>query len=48
MEQGLTYQYTHAAQDCTPMLSPLSLTQDLAVVGGGSANGNQNGNQNGN
>ena len=26
-----TYQYAHSAQDCTPSLSPLSLTQQITV-----------------
>ncbi len=29
--EGSTYQYAHAAQDCTPSLSPLSLTQQITV-----------------
>ncbi len=29
--QDSTYQYTHAAQDCTPSLSPLSLVQQITV-----------------
>ena len=28
---GSTYQYAHAAQDCTPSLSPLSQTQQITV-----------------
>jgi hypothetical protein len=31
VEVGNTYQYAHAAQDCTPSLSPLSQTQQITV-----------------
>ena len=31
VQVGSTYQYAHAAQDCTPSLSPLSQTQQITV-----------------
>jgi prepilin-type N-terminal cleavage/methylation domain-containing protein len=31
VDEDVTYQYAHAAQDCTPSLSPLSMAQQVSV-----------------